>query len=322
MMITNNYLTQINTLSKLQTINALVAPTLRDYYGWNREDINSVQTMEQSNDMYDFKLLLDNKNYSIAVAVLDNFDELNRYLESLDSKNTTEPRYHLIIAKGITKFYDTFHKKFKENVDFYSPETFQCLHKEKQHLLSVEFDFDVIESTLNELKNKDVLKEYLQHKNFQILDESIINFYELFYLGAFPKAQSFLDSGFVSIKSVDPESVDIKGSSLSEYAILDYFNVLIKNKPYLEAVNSTGWATGFESMVKFLFQFNIDLKDPMFENSQILTSVKEEANEFKVTRNNHYISHRIQILLELLKYLQEKRNIYFDIFVSYKKKVK
>jgi hypothetical protein len=321
-MISNNYLNQINSLSKLQTINALIAPTLRDHYGWNREDINSVQTMEHSSESYDFKLLLDNKNQTIAVAVLDTFDELNRYLELLDSQNITSPRYHLVIAKTITKFYDTFYKKFKENVDFYSPESFQCLHKDKQHLLSVEFDFDVIETTVNELKTKEGLKDFLQYKNFNVSEDSITNFLELFYIGAFPKAQSFLDSSFVNIKSIDCESSDIKGSLLSEYAVLDYFNVLIKNKPYLEAVNSTGWATGFESIVKFLFQFNIDLKDPMFQESQLRTSIKEESGEFKITRNNHYISHRIEILLELLKYLEEKRNIYFDIFVAYKKKTK
>ena len=316
-MILNPYLNQLDSLSKTQMINALVAPTLRDYYNWNREDIGSVETIEYSKYKYDFKLLLENKMNCVGVAVLENQDELDPYIEFLDNSKDV-PRYFLIIARRITKFYDIFRKRFIEDVDFFSPETLSFLVRSNQDFISTQFDLLTIENVLDKLQEPEFLQEFLNSQRLNFTEESTRSFCDQFIIAAYSKDHPYFNYRFTNIRSINLKNENdtrkLIGSNLLEYSIVHNNRILdsFKNK-------TNQWSIPFERMLTHLFKWNdIDLSDTHFANHEILTVVKQEKlNEIIFSNNNTRNYGRIKILMKVLDYLEKKRNLRLDIFIIY-----
>jgi len=325
----NYLLSKIDSLNKNQILNGLVAPILRDYYGWDRENIETVEVGNPLTDCYD--LLLKGVNNLISVSILSDLNELNAHLEDLISHNKNKHiRFQLILAKNITRFYDAKHCIFKENVNFYDPESLSCIHVNNEPSISNEFDFDIIQASLSSLKSEQTLSRYLNSTGLNIDEESVECFLKNFNIIPVLKPESRLGADFINIKDIDLNKADLLfETGLIEFAVVDQLNILFRIK---NNENKKHWSTGYSYLLDFLFMLDIDLSDTFFQKDKnpITLTLSQDKNRFIDALKTTVIIHRekthtfrkISILVTLIQYLEQRRNLNLDIYVNYERRNK
>ncbi len=314
-----NLISKLNTLNKQQIINGLVAPILRDFYGWDRDNIEEVDCLTSTDSQFDFILNKSSKN-SIAVAVLLDITALNNCLGIIDNMENHISRFYLIIQKENTKLYDSKYKKFKDDIDFYNPDTLDCLKKENLNKLSYFFDSSLIKNYLDALNSKKNLNNFLLFNSLEIDPTSLDQFLDNNNLICLSNLSSVLGSDYIRLEKFEQEKLGIEyyqGTKPVEFVLTGNFEIFFRID--FKELNYKLWHDAFMYMLDFIKNvYKIDyLKSNIRIKGQRLVDDKNQYIDETYKNNQNY--HKLNCLLDVLDYLKIEKSLDLNIYIKFER---
>lgn len=306
--------TSNNEYDSSDILNGLIAPILKESYGWDRENIKDVKTLNATT-----LLLLDNSKAIIQLISVDQEEDLNIQLEAIDNIIEHKVRYYLVIQRTKTKLYDALHKVYKENIDFYDSTSMAFLNKENISNIDVILDRDFISKNIKEIFTLESLVDYFSIKSIPVSRESIVRFVNdhLFFINE--KVESIIDKSFIKLNRSHIESdifKDVKCTYIlasethiiyNSNAPLGFIDLLIDLENYL----SNGLFLTNEER-KSIFTLDSHKKEYY---------ILDENNNLKYNRSKNGIQKlsntlKIEIILKALDYISVSKQRDFSIYLK------